>query len=149
MLFNIFLSQNSNLLIFCTHPMKLPMKTHPLAILAVALATLLTATGQFLFKLGTANLVFGPELLQNWYLIGGFAIYGISAAILVVSLKYGELSVLYPLIALSFVWVNIISFEFLDEPLNTFKWAGVSLIIIGVSCIGFGSKNAEATEVQS
>jgi len=61
--------------------------------------------------------------------------------ILVVSLKYGELSVLYPIIALSFVWVNIISFELLGESLNTFKWAGVSLIIIGVTCIGFGSKN--------
>ncbi len=129
--------------------MEVSMKTHPLAIVAVAFATLLTATGQFLFKLGTANLVLGFDLLQNWYLIGGFAIYGISAAILVVSLKYGELSVLYPIIALSFVWVNIISFEFLGESLNSFKWAGVSLIIIGVSCIGFGSKDADTTEVQS
>lgn len=116
------------------------MKTHPLAILSVMLATLLTATGQFFFKLGTANLTLGWDLLQNWYLIGGFAIYGLSAAILVVSLKYGELSVLYPIIALSFVWVNIISFEFLGELLNSFKWAGVSLIILGVSCIGFGSR---------
>lgn len=116
-------------------------KTHPLAILSVMLATLLTATGQFLFKLGTANLVPGWDLLHNWYLIGGFAIYGISAVILVISLKYGELSVLYPVISLSFVWVNIISFEFLGENLNTFKWAGVSLIILGVSCIGFGSKS--------
>ncbi len=116
-------------------------KTHPLAIISVMLATLLTATGQFLFKLGTANLTFGWDLLHNWYLIGGFAIYGISAAILVISLKYGELSVLYPVISLSFVWVNIISFEYLGEQLTTFKWAGVSLIILGVTCIGFGSKN--------
>ncbi len=117
-------------------------KTHPLAIVSVMLATLLTATGQFLFKLGTANLTLGWDLLHNWYLIGGFAIYGISAAILVVSLKYGELSVLYPVISLSFVWVNIISFEFLGEQLTSFKWAGVSLIILGVTCIGFGSKSA-------
>lgn len=116
-------------------------ETHPLAIISVMLATFLTATGQFLFKLGTANLTLGWDLLHNWYLIGGFAIYGISAAILVISLKYGELSVLYPVISLSFVWVNIISFEFLDEQLNTFKWAGVSLIILGVSCIGFGSRS--------
>ncbi len=116
-------------------------KTHPLAIISVMLATLLTATGQFLFKLGTANLTLGWDLFQNWYLIGGFAIYGISAAILVISLKYGELSVLYPVISLSFVWVNIISFEFLGEELTSFKWAGVSLIILGVTCIGFGSKS--------
>lgn len=120
------------------------MKTHPLAIISVMLATLLTATGQFLFKMGTANMLLNISLLTNWYLIAGFAIYGISAAILVISLKYGELSVLYPIIALSFVWVNIISFELLGEQLSTLKWAGVSLIIIGVSCIGFGSKQGEA-----
>jgi len=119
------------------------MKTHPLAIISVMLATLLTATGQFLFKMGTANMAFDIGLLHNWYLIAGFAIYGISAVILVVSLKYGELSVLYPIIAFSFVWVNIISFELLGEQLNTLKWAGVSLIIIGVSCIGFGSKKED------
>lgn len=121
------------------------MKTHPLAILAVALATLLTASGQFLFKLGTANLTLGWDLLHNWYLIGGFAIYGISAIILVVSLKYGELSVLYPIVSLSFVWVNILSFEFLSETLNSYKWAGVCFIILGVSLIGFGSKQQHAS----
>lgn len=118
------------------------MKTHPLAILSMMLATFLTATGQFLFKKGSEHLALNLNLLQNWYLIAGFAIYGISAVILVVSLKYGELSVLYPIVSLSFVWVNIISFEYLGEPLNSFKWAGVSLIILGVSCIGFGSKSA-------
>ncbi len=122
------------------------MKTHPLAILSVALATFLTATGQFLFKLGSANITPGWDLFHNWYLIAGFSIYGISAAILVVALKYGELSVLYPIISLSFVWVNIISFEFLGETLNNYKWAGVCLIILGVSCIGFGSKSASSIE---
>lgn len=120
------------------------MKTHPLAILAVALATLLTATGQFLFKIGTAHMTLDWTLLQNFYLIGGFAVYGISAVILVISLKYGELSVLYPIVSLSFVWVNILSFEFLSETLNSYKWAGVCLIILGVSCIGFGSKQDSA-----
>ncbi len=116
-------------------------KTHPLAIISVMLATMLTATGQFLFKLGTQNLHLNTSLLTNWYLWSGFAIYGISAVILVIALKYGELSVLYPVISLSFVWVNIISFEFLGEQFSTFKGAGVSLIILGVSCIGFGSKS--------
>ncbi|MFA6889109.1 MAG: hypothetical protein WC254_06455 [Candidatus Woesearchaeota archaeon] len=122
------------------------MKTHPLAIISVMLATLLTATGQFLFKLGTVNMALDFGLLHNWYLIAGFVIYGISAVILVISLKYGELSVLYPIIAFSFVWVNIISFELLGEQLTTLKWAGVSLIIIGVSCIGFGSRKMEQGE---
>ena len=122
------------------------MKTHPLAILSVMLATFLTATGQFLFKKGSERLVLDLSLFQNGYLIAGFAVYGVSAVILVIALKYGELSVLYPIVSLSFVWVNIISFELLGESLNSFKWAGVSLIILGVSCIGFGSKTSSADE---
>lgn len=117
------------------------MKTHPLAILAVALATFLTASGQLLYKLGMQQFVFGPELLTNWYLIGGLGIYVISAGILIIALKYGELSVLYPVVALSFVWVNLLSSQFLGEPLNTFKWAGVAFIIMGVSSIGYGSNH--------
>ncbi len=120
------------------------MRTHPLAILAVAFATLLTASGQFLFKLGVSNLVLDWSIFTNWYLISGFIIYGISALILILSLKYGELSVLYPVIALSFVWVSIISFEFLDEHLHIFKLVGVCLIILGVSCIGFGSNGKKS-----
>jgi drug/metabolite transporter (DMT)-like permease len=120
------------------------MKTHPGALLAVALATFLTATGQLLYKLGANQLVFGLELFTNWPLIAGLCIYAVSAVILVISLKYGELSVLYPVVALSFVWVNILSSYFLAEPLTILKWLGVVCIIVGVSCIGMGSKNQES-----
>jgi multidrug transporter EmrE-like cation transporter len=116
------------------------MKTHPMAIVAVALATFLTATGQLFYKLGANNLIIGPELFTNWPLLAGLCIYAVSAGILIIALKFGELSVLYPVVALSFVWVNILSAHFLGEPLNIFKWVGVVFIIGGVSSIGLGSK---------
>jgi len=49
--------------------------------------------------------------------------------------------VLYPIIALTYVWVTILSpIYFRDDHLNSFKVAGVSLIVLGVSLIGVGSR---------
>jgi drug/metabolite transporter (DMT)-like permease len=117
------------------------METKPLAILAIAFNTLLTASGQVLYKLGAENLMLSfMGLLTNYYLIGGLVVYAVSAVIMIICLKYGELSVLYPVIALSFIWVNIMSAKILHEPIVMLKWAGICFIILGVSCIGFGSR---------
>jgi len=60
------------------------------------------------------------------------------AVILVIALKHGELSVLYPIIAMSFVWVSFLSIIFLNEIMNIWKWAGVITIILGICFIGKG-----------
>ena len=120
------------------------METKPWAIAAVALNTGLTSLGQILYKIGSDQLVFTlAGLLGNGPLLLGFFIYIVSACILVIALKYGELSVLYPIIALSFVWVNILSTKILNEHLTLLKWVGICFIILGVSCIGFGSRNGK------
>lgn len=116
--------------------------TRPWAIALVAFCTLLTASGQLLFKMGVDSVA--PTfigIITNLQLIGGFLIYGLGAAILIVALKYGELSVLYPVIALSFVWVLILSSAVLGEPVGIMRSVGVFSIILGVSSIGKGSKN--------
>jgi uncharacterized membrane protein len=55
------------------------------------------------------------------------------------ALKGGDLSVLYPFVALAYIWVSLLSVKFLGEKMNKFKWLGIALIIIGVSFIGIGS----------
>ncbi|PIY60045.1 hypothetical protein COY95_03850 [Candidatus Woesearchaeota archaeon CG_4_10_14_0_8_um_filter_47_5] len=118
----------------------LPVKTKPWAIALVVFCTILTATGQILYKKAAATLSLTiPGLVTNQYLILGIVVYLFSAALLVIALRNGELSVLYPFIATSFVWVNMASSYFFGESLNTFKWAGVAWIIVGVSFIGKGS----------
>jgi undecaprenyl phosphate-alpha-L-ara4N flippase subunit ArnE len=117
--------------------------TKPWAIALVAFCTLLTAGGQLLFKLGLNRLdlsLFG--MITNYYLIMGFVFYGLGAIILVIALKYGELSVLYPVVALSFVWVAILSSLFLEEVIGPFKILGIGGIILGVSAIGRGSNHS-------
>ena len=116
------------------------MATKPWAIALVVFCTLITSLGQFTIKLGIQDFSFDMRLIiTNWYLLGGFALYFLGAALLIIALKHGELSVLYPVIALSFVWVNLLSGWFLHEMVSSYDWIGIAFIIAGVSLIGYGS----------
>jgi drug/metabolite transporter (DMT)-like permease len=69
-------------------------------------------------------------------LIGGLVLYGIGAVMMVLALQHGELSVLYPVISLSYVWVAILSVVIFHEHMNVFRLAGISVIILGVAVLG-------------
>ena len=114
------------------------MKTKPIAFILILLSTLITTSGQILWKFGSNNL---PNIITNWPLIFGFALYGLGATILIFALKNGQLSTLYPIYATSYIWVSLSSVYFFNEILNTSKIFGIITIIIGVSFIGFGDKS--------
>jgi len=107
----------------------------------VVVSTLLTALGQMFFKIGANFLAWDLlKLITNHYLIIAL-ILNLTAAVLFFSgLKYGELSVLYPILALGYVWVLVLSYYFLQESINVFKIYGVGVILLGVSLIGVRSK---------
>jgi drug/metabolite transporter (DMT)-like permease len=67
-------------------------------------------------------------------------LYAISAMLLIIALKGGELSVLYPIIALSYIWVILASTIVLKENISTLRWAGVGIIFAGVTIVGIGGK---------
>jgi drug/metabolite transporter (DMT)-like permease len=69
-------------------------------------------------------------------LICGLVLYGIGAMMMVLALQHGELSVLYPVISLSYVWVAILSVLIFHEHMNLFRLAGISVIILGVAILG-------------
>jgi multidrug transporter EmrE-like cation transporter len=116
------------------------------AISLVFCCTLFNAAGQILIKHG-ANSLANADLLttilglvRNPFLIFGFGLYGVSLIFLVTALREGELSVLYPVIALSYVWVTILSVALFHESINSFKLIGISTIVLGVVVIGRGKK---------
>jgi multidrug transporter EmrE-like cation transporter len=103
--------------------------------------TILGAAAQLLMKIGMAH--FNPQpmaLLTNVPLISGYALYGINTLMLVVALKDGELSMLYPIIALTYVWVTLLSYVVLDEKANVFKNVGIGTIVVGVAVLGRGGR---------
>ena len=119
------------------------MATKLWAALLVLFTTLLTSSAQLLYKFGSANLSINPfELLTNYYLLGGIILYAIGGILMIISFRGGEVSVLYPIIATSYIWVSFLSIKFLGETMNAFKWIGVISIIAGIISIGFGSKES-------
>lgn len=106
------------------------------AIILSLFCALLGSIGQTFFKLGskkiTGNLI---SWITSWQIILGMCLYGLSAILFIVALKYGRLSILYPIIATSYVWVTLTSHYILKEQINYFNWIGVFLIIFGVFMI--------------
>ncbi len=116
------------------------MKTKTWAILLVIFTTLLTSAGQILYKKGADQLELTlPALLHNYSLILGMIVYATAGILILISLRGGEVSVLYPIIATSYIWVSFLSIYFLGESMNNWKWVGIVTIIAGIVMIGYGS----------
>ena len=116
------------------------------SILLVFGCTLFGAVAQILIKTGANGLAPNPTLSQlvvriftHPPLFAGYGLYGVSTILLVLALRHGELSLLYPVIALTFVWVTILSAIIFHESMNPLKLAGIAIIIGGVSILGKGS----------
>ena len=108
-------------------------------VLLVGCCTVLGAAAQILMKIGMTH--FQPNLwalVTNVPLFIGYVLYGINTLLLVLALREGELSMLYPIIALTYVWVTLLSYTLLHEPPNALKNAGVTAIVLGVAVLGKG-----------
>ena len=108
------------------------------ALILVLFATVFGSFGPIFFKKGSKNFKL-INIYKNYNFILGIIFYGIGTLLFIPALKGGELSILYPLISLSYIWVSLLSVKMIREKMNKFKWFGILLIIIGVTFIGLGS----------
>ncbi len=116
------------------------MTTTILSIGLVLIATLIGACGALFLKYGAERLTRKNKLtFFNSRLLVGVFFYGLSSVFFLYALKGGELSVLYPITSLSYVWISLLSIKMLGEKMNFFKWLGIAAILVGVTLIGFGS----------
>ena len=110
------------------------------ALILVILSAIIGGTGALFFKLAAKTL--RPDvrtiLTNNYLWIGGLC-YFLGTSALIISLKGGQLSTLYPFVALSYPWVMLLSILFLDEKIPPVRWLGTTLIVSGVILIGLGS----------
>ena len=108
--------------------------------------TLLGAAAQILMKYGLqAKLPTGAipilfAVAANVPIMAGFVLYGMSTAILVLALRNQELSILYPVISLTYVWVAILSLIVFGESMNAYKITGLIIIVLGVAMLGKSNK---------
>jgi drug/metabolite transporter (DMT)-like permease len=116
------------------------------AMLAVLLCTFINAASQVLIKKGTASLSPHPTMAQtaigiltNPFLFAGYALLGASTVLFVLALRKGELSLLYPVMTLGYVWVPVLSVAVFHESINALKAAGIAVIISGIAILGRNS----------
>lgn len=109
------------------------------AILMVAACTVLGAAGQILIKMGANSLPHTTSpmaMLMDVPLMAGYALYGIMTVLFVFALRGEELSVVYPIISLNYVWVAGLSVLIFHERMNWERAAGVLIIVLGVCILG-------------
>ena len=117
--------------------------------------TVFAAAAQVLMKFGATHAMppmnpsdtstwmpFAMALLGNYQLLLGYCVQSGNALLLILALRDGELSMLYPIIALTYVWVNLLSMYFFHEHINFWKAIGIALVIGGVALLGRASSRA-------
>jgi multidrug transporter EmrE-like cation transporter len=117
--------------------------------------TLFASAAQVLMKIGAGHeapkidpahlatlIPFAMALLGNLPLVAGYGLHACNALLLIFALRDGELSILWPLYALSYVWVALLSAYIFGDSLNPWKLGGIALIIFGVGLLGRASQRA-------
>jgi multidrug transporter EmrE-like cation transporter len=112
------------------------------SVLLVFCCTLAGAAAQILIKVGASSLsnLSLLQMVQSIPLLAGYSLYGVSTLLLVLALRQGELSVLYPIISLTYVWVTLLSMAIFQESMNLCKALGLVTVVVGVSILGQGNR---------
>lgn len=100
--------------------------------LFMAASSLTVAFGQLLWKKSA-----GADIVL---LAAGFALYGLGALLMVLAFKFGKLSVVHPVLSMSYVFGIFFGYFFLGEILRPLQLVAVALIMTGVAFIGGGDK---------
>lgn len=110
---------------------------HVLLALAVAQSATL-AFGQVFLKLGLARMVpfgwnaaFWRSALLNWQFALCGVCFGGASILWMYMIKKYPLSMVYPLVSLSYVFGLLAAIWIFHEEVNLNKWIGVALIMIG------------------
>lgn len=114
--------------------------SHRQSVGLVFLCTLFGVTAQYFIKTSGMQMASFSvmALLTNLHLWVGLSLYGVSTGLLILALRDGELSLLYPVISLTYVWVTILSVLVFNEALNVYKVCGIGVICAGVALLGKG-----------
>ncbi len=124
-----------------------------MAVAILLFAVLLGAVGQILLKSGLSQLGSHPKpgpifasIFTNIRVFGGFFCYGVSSLFYLLALSRLDLSYAYPMIALGYVIVTYLSWQFLHEQVPAMRVLGLAIIILGVVVLAltYGHTHARA-----
>lgn len=116
--------------------------TTPLSSIALVLVgSFIGSFGAVFLKASSGSLkrTFSSFLL-NWKLMAGIGFYLLSSVFFVMGLKHGQLTILYPLVSLGYVWTFLWSRIFFKEPFTRSKIAGLATILLGIVLLNLGNR---------
>jgi multidrug transporter EmrE-like cation transporter len=114
------------------------MSTPLSSVLLYLVAALVGALGQYMYKLGAQELRLGDaaSVATNWRLLVGVICYVTVMALFVAALRLGgQLTVLYPIYATTFIWGALIGVYLLGESLHPLNVLGILLMVAGVALV--------------
>ena len=101
----------------------------------IAFSSLMTCTGQLCWKLSADYSIL--------FLPAGFGMYGLGALLMIVALRYGDLSKLHPLLSAGYILSVALGAAILDEPVTVHKVVGIMGIITGLILINLPEREKE------
>ena len=103
-------------------------------------ASVVGSFGAVFLKLGAPRT--GSSILSflNVRLALGVALFLASSVFYALGIRGGQLSVLYPMVSLGYIWTLLWSKLFFHESFTRTKFVGLALILLGVFFVGLGSR---------
>ncbi len=116
------------------------MNSTPLSsILLVLFGSVIGSFGAVFLKLGAVRLTGGILSLLNWRLALGVGLYLGSSVFYGLGIRHGQLSVLFPMVAVGYIWTLLWARLFFHERFTRPKMLGLGLVLAGVVLVGLGS----------
>ncbi|HTP36096.1 MAG TPA: EamA family transporter [Candidatus Acidoferrales bacterium] len=106
-------------------------------------ASLIGSFGMAFLKMGAERTTKSIWSFVNTRLVFGVVLFLGSSVLYVAGIKGGQLSVLYPMVSLGYIWGLVWAKIFFNEPLTRQKFAGLGLILVGVFFVGLGSQDQQ------
>jgi multidrug transporter EmrE-like cation transporter len=111
------------------------MKTPLSSMGLVLVASIFGSFGAVFLKMGSEKLKTSILNVISWQAGLGIALFLLSSVFFVMGIKNGELSVLYPMVSLGYVWTMVWSRIFFKEPVTKQKFLALGMILTGIVLI--------------
>jgi drug/metabolite transporter (DMT)-like permease len=116
------------------------MKTPLSSIILILISSFIGSFAAVFLKLGAEYMRPGIKgVVSNYRLALGVALYLLSSVFFVMGVAQGELTILYPMVSLGYIWTLLWAYLFFKEPFGRSKVFGLALIIVGVAFINLGN----------
>lgn len=110
-----------------------------LAVGLILVAATLSSLGQLAWKFGADS----QNMLAYFLYFLGFASAGVGMVVMMLAFRYGEVSILQPMMSIGFALSIFLGAIFLHEPITLTKVIGTAFIIFGSALLGVEGGKAD------